>query len=134
VVKQRRFEIESAAAGPFVTVLTLSGSVSNGAEHELTARLAETGLAAKRVVVDLSDAVLYDSWPFPLLVDETRRFKDAGGELVLVSGDNATVDPFVGDTSLPGLHWYRSLDDALMELLGEVFDAGSAAPGLPELG
>ncbi len=116
------FAIRSGPAGPFVTVLTLSGPVENGAQDKLHASLAPPELASKRVVIDLTEAILYDSWPFSLLADEMQRFKDAGGELVVVSGDNATVDPFVGDSSLAGLRWFDSLDAALVELLGEVVE------------
>jgi anti-anti-sigma regulatory factor len=128
----RAFAIERAAAGPYVTVLTLSGSVENGARERLSAELETPGLASQRVVVDLTEATLYDSWPFALLGDETRRFERAGGELVVVSGGNATVDPFVDDVSLPGLRWFASLNDALVELLAEVVEQTSWTTELPE--
>ena len=40
----------------------------------------------------------------------------------MVSGANSTVEPFVQDGSLDGLRWCKSLDDALIELLGEVVE------------
>jgi len=121
-VQDRVFEIRRSAAGPFVSVITLSGPVVNGAQQELEQELADPGLSSKRVVVDLTEATLYDSWPFPLLLDETRRFHSDGGELVVVSGSNSTVEPFVQDGSLDGLRWCKSLDDALIELLAEVVE------------
>jgi hypothetical protein len=45
-----------------------------------------------------------------------------------VSDGNATVDPFVGDGSLPGLRWFRSLDDAMVELLGDLTKLGEWPP------
>jgi anti-anti-sigma regulatory factor len=116
------FEIRSTEAGPFVSVLTLSGPVRNGAQDDLRAQLSAPGLASKRVIVDLTEATLYDSWPFPLLLEETHRFREAGGELVVVSGQNTTVEPFVHEVSLDDLRWCRTLDDALLELLGEVVE------------
>lgn len=122
VVEDREFEIRRSAAGPFVSVITLSGPVVNGAQQKLEQELADPSLSSKRVVVDLTEATLYDSWPFPLLLDETRRFHSDGGELVVVSGSNSTVEPFVQDGSLDGLRWCKSLDDALIELLAEVVE------------
>jgi len=125
------FGIRSGKAGPFVSVLTVSGPIEDGANETLRESLADPGLASKLVVVDLTEATLYDSWPFALLADETRRYRNAGGELVVVSGDNATVDPFVGESSLPELRWFASLDDALMELLGEVVERAGWPTELP---
>jgi hypothetical protein len=122
VTEGREFEIRRSAAGPFVSVITLSGPVVNGAQQKLEQELADPTLSSKRVVVDLTEATLYDSWPFPLLLDETLRFHSDGGELVVVSGSNSTVEPFVQDGSLDGLRWCKSLDDALMELLAEVVE------------
>lgn len=118
----REFEIRRSAAGPFVSVITLSGPVVNGAQLKLEQELADPSLSSKRVVVDLTEATLYDSWPFPLLLDETHRFHLDGGELVVVSGSNSTVEPFLQDGSLDGLRWCKSLDDALIELLAEVVE------------
>jgi anti-anti-sigma regulatory factor len=128
----RAFAIESVAAGPYVTVMTVSGPVEDGAQEMLRTELAAPGLASQRIVVDLTEATLYDSWPFALLADETRRFERAGGQLVVVSGDNSTVDPFVGDVSLPGVRWFASLNDALTEMLGEVVAQTSWSTELPE--
>ena len=122
VTEGREFEIRRSAAGSFVSVITLSGPVENGAQQRLEQELADPTLSSKPVVVDLTEATLYDSWPFPLLLDETHRFRSDGGELVVVSGANSTVEPFVLDESLEGLRWCRSLDDALIELLGEVVE------------
>ena len=120
--------MESASAGPFVTVLSISGRVENGAQNELAARLADPELTSKRVVVDLSNATLYDSWPLPLLEESVERFHAEGGDLVLVSNANATVDPFVGDSTLPGLRWFTSLDEAMVELLDDVTKLGEWPP------
>jgi anti-anti-sigma regulatory factor len=117
-----------------VTVLTVSGAVSNGAEGELRRRLEGPELDSQSVVVDLTEAVLYDSWPFPVLVDESRRLGENGGRLVVVSGDNATVKPFVGDGSLPGLQWFASLDDAMLELLGDLATLGNWPPPVHQAG
>jgi hypothetical protein len=113
-------KIERSDAGPFVTVLTLSGPVENGARGELRDRLQDQLLTSKRVVVDLTEAILYDSWPLPLLEESAERFREEGGQLVLVSDENATVEPFVGDRSLPNLRWFTSLDEAMVELLADV--------------
>jgi hypothetical protein len=115
-------------------VITLSGPVVSGACDELEAELAVPGLSTKRVVVDLTEATLCDSGPFPLLVGETRRYHANGGELVVVSGSNATVDPFVGEASLTELRWCKSLDDALIELLAEVVERSGWSAELPETG
>ena len=131
-LEDRKFEIRRAPAGPFVSVLTLSGPVVNGAQDKLRAELDAPGFASKRVVVDLTEATLDGSWPFPLLIEETRRFRQAGGELVVVSGENGTVQPFVGKQSLDGLRWCGSLDDALVELLGEVVERAGWETELPE--
>jgi anti-anti-sigma regulatory factor len=122
------FDIERVAAGPFVSVLTLSGPIENGAREQLRAELANGELAAKSVVVDLTEATLYDSWPFPLLAGEAQRLSRDGGRLVVVSGNNPTVKPFVGDPSLPALEWFDSLDDAMVELLGDVAKLGDWPP------
>lgn len=121
-------KIETAHAGPFVTVLTVCGALGNGAQQELRDHLDRAAHSVRKVVVDLTEAVLYDSWPFPLLPDETRRFAESGGRLVVVSGDNPTVKPFVGDPSLPGLDWFGSLDDAMLELLGDLARLGEWPP------
>lgn len=122
------YKIETASAGPFVTVLTVSGAVNDGAENELRVHLGQPELGSQNVVVDLTEATLYDSWPFPLLSDESRRLSEDGGRLVVVSGDNPTVKPFVGDSSLPGLRWFGSLDDAMVELLGDLAKLGEWPP------
>src|ERR1043166_4824421 len=111
------YRIESAKAGPYGIVLTASGPVGAGAQGALRRQLESPDVASRSVVVDLTEAVLYDSWPFPLLADEARRLEEIGGRLVVVRGDNPTVKPFVGDSSLPGLRWFSSLDDAMVELL-----------------
>lgn len=108
----RAFGIASGHAGPFVTVLTLKGSVENGAQEQLRERLAAPELASQRVVVDLTEAMLSDSSPLALLAEESRRFASAGGELVVV-GDEA---------ALPGVRRFSSLNEALEELLGEVVE------------
>jgi anti-anti-sigma regulatory factor len=125
------FGITRAAAGPFVSVITLSGPVMNGAQQKLAVELSDPGLSSKRVVVDLTETTLYDSWPFPLLVDETRHFHADGGELVVVSGENSTVDPFMHEGSLSELRWCKTLDDALIELLGEVVERAGWSTELP---
>jgi hypothetical protein len=38
------------------------------------------------------------------------------------------VKPFIGDSSLPGLRWFTSLDDAMVELLGDVAALGDWPP------
>lgn len=121
-------KIEAAAAGPFVTVLTVSGAVTDGAQDELRGHLDDPELQAHHVVVDLTEAVLYDSWPFPLLADEAGRSDRNGARLVVVTGDNSTVRPFVDDSSLPTLEWFDSLDDAMVELLGDVSKLGDWPP------
>jgi hypothetical protein len=122
------FGIERARAGPFVNVLTISGPVENGAQERLVVELADPGLASKHVVVDLTEATLYDSWPFPLLAEEAQRFDGDGGRVVVVSGDNPTVKPFVGDPSMPGLEWFETLPDAMVELLGDLTELGDWPP------
>jgi anti-anti-sigma regulatory factor len=122
------YKIERATAGPFVTVLKVSGAIRDGAQDELREHLGSLELASQNVVVDLTEAVLYDSWPFPLLASEAQRFDGDGSRLVVVSGDNPTVKPFVGDESLPDLVWFASLDDAMIELLGELAKLGEWPP------
>jgi anti-anti-sigma regulatory factor len=122
------YRIERSAAGPFVTVVTVSGAILDGAQNDLREQLDNPELASQNIVVDLTEAVLYDSWPFPLLAGEAQRFDGDGGRLVVVSGDNPTVKPFVGDSSLPGLVWFESLDDAMVELLGDVAKLGEWPP------
>jgi hypothetical protein len=130
----RAFLIESAHAGPFVTVLTLSGPVQNGAQEKLRAQLDAPDIVSQRVVVDMTEATLYDSWPFVLLANERRRFESAGGALVVVSGKNATVEPFVDDAALPGLRWFSSLHEAMVELLGDIVERAGWSTELPDSG
>jgi hypothetical protein len=118
-------------AGPFVTVLSVLGRVEESARADLEQRLEDPGLASTRVVIDLSEATLYDSWPLTLLAASAERFREHGGELVLVADGNATVEPFVGDTSLPGLRWFTSLDDAMVELLGDLTRLSDWPPARP---
>jgi anti-anti-sigma factor len=126
--------IETQNAGPFVTVLTVAGAFDEHAEHALREQLASPELDSQNVVVDLTEAVFYDSWPFPLLAQQARRFGENGGRLVVVSGSNPTVKPFVGDPSLPGLEWFTSLDYAMVELLGAMAKLGDWPPadGVPD--
>ena len=56
------------------------------------------------------------------------------GPVVVASGQNTTVDPFLQDGSLSELRWCKSLDDALMELLGEVVESAGWSTDLPETG
>jgi hypothetical protein len=111
-----------------VTVLTVSGRVENGSREQLVERLEDPSLSSKRLVVDLTEATLYDSWLLPLLEESARRLNENGRELVVVSEGNATVEPFVGDKSLPRLRWFDSLDDAMVELLGDVTKLGEWPP------
>jgi anti-anti-sigma regulatory factor len=122
------YRIETAHAGPYVTVLTVSGSVGNGVQQELRDHLDRAEQDSRKIVVDLTEAVLNDAWPFPLLAAESGRFEENGGRLVIVSGDNPTVRPFVDDPSLPGLHWFGSLDQAMVELLGGLARLGDWPP------
>jgi len=64
----------------------------------------------------------------PAAGDHAKRLEEHGGRLVVVSGDNATAKPFIGDSSLPGLRWFTSLDDAMVELLGDVAALGDWPP------
>jgi hypothetical protein len=116
------FRIESSSAGPFVTVLSLVGPMDNGARAELQARLGDPDLASRRLVVDLTKATLDDPWPLALLAESSARFRTHGGELVLVSD---------GSGSLPGVHSYTSLDDAMVELLRDVTKLGEWPPPAP---
>jgi anti-anti-sigma regulatory factor len=118
--------IETQNAGPFVTVLTVAGAVDESAEGALRERLA--ALDGDNVVVDLTEAVLYDSWPFPLLAEASSRSGQNSGRLVVVSGSNPTVKPFVGEPSLPGIEWFESLDQAMVELLGDLAKLGDWPP------
>jgi anti-anti-sigma regulatory factor len=127
-VEVETLKIEAQRAGPFVTVLTVSGPVDESAESGLRQQLANRGLASRNVVVDLTEAVLYDSWPFPLLAQQAHRLEENDGRLVVVSGNNPTVKPFVGEPSLPGLVWFESLDDAMVELLGDMAKLGDWPP------
>ena len=120
--------IESAKAGPYVTVLTVSGTVENGAQGALRQQFESPENASRSVVVDLTEAELYDSWPFTLLAEEARRLEEDGGRLAVVSGDNPTVKPFIGDSSLPALRWFSSLEEAMVELLGDVATLGEWPP------
>ena len=122
------FRIESAIAGPFVTVLSLVGPIDNGARAELQSRLGDPELTSRRVVVDLTRATLHDPWPLALLAESSARFRSHGGELVLVSDGNATVAPFVDNGSLPGLSCFGSLDDAMVELLRDLTKLGEWPP------
>jgi anti-anti-sigma regulatory factor len=122
------YKIEIASAGPYVTVLTISGAVGNGAQNALREELDRAETTARNIVVDLTEAVLYDSWPLPLLADESRRFEQDGGRLVVVSGHNGTVKPFVGEPSLDGLQWFEALDKAMVELLGDLASLGEWPP------
>ena len=118
----------AAAAGPYVTVLTVAGPVGEGAESPLREQLASPGLASQKVVVDLTDAALFDSWLFPVLAEQAQRSEAEGGRLVVVSGNNPTVSPVTGDPSLPGLEWFESLDNAMVELLGDMAKFGEWPP------
>lgn len=109
-------------------MLSVSGAVTDGAQDELRRQLDDPELRAQHVVVDLTEAVLYDSWPLPLLAEEASRSDRNGARLVVVTGGNSTVRPFVGDSSLPGLEWFDSLDDAMVELLGDVSRLGDWPP------
>jgi anti-anti-sigma regulatory factor len=122
------YKIETAHAGPYVTVVTVSGTVGNGVQQQLRDHLDRADEGSPKIVVDLTEAVLHGSGPFPLLAAESRRLEEKGGRLVVVSGDNPTVKPFVGDPSLPGLHWFGSLDEAMVELLGDLARLGDWPP------
>jgi hypothetical protein len=125
---QRETEIRREPAGRFVSVLSVTGPLENGSSEQLGTELAEPGLASTHVVVDLTEAVLYDSSLLLLLDRESRRFDGDGSRLVVVSGGNPTVKPFVGDPSLPGLEWFDSLDEAMVELLGDMARLGDWPP------
>jgi hypothetical protein len=116
--------IERSSAGPFVTVLTISGAVEDGAERALREQLAVPGLESQKVVVDLTEAMLFVSPPFPFLAKEAQRFGGHGGRLVVVSGDNLRVKPFPQDWPATGPEWFASLDHAMVELLGDVASLG----------
>jgi len=126
--QERETEVRRERAGPFVSVLSVAGPLENGSSQQLGAELAEPELASTHVVVDLTEAVLYDSLPLLLLDRESRRFGDEGSRLVVVSGDNLTVKPFVGDSSLARLEWFGSLDEAMIELLGDMAKLGDWPP------
>jgi hypothetical protein len=125
---ERETEVRREPAGRFVSVLSVTGPVENESSQQLGAELAEPGLASTHVVVDLTEAVLYDSSSLLLLDRESRRLGDEGMRLVVVSGGNPTVKPFVGDPSLPGLEWFDSLDQAMVELLGDMVKLGDWPP------
>ena len=116
------YTIEGASAGPFVTVLTVSGTVADGAQDELRRHLEAPELASRNVIVDLTEAVLSEPWPFPQLAGEAHRFGSNGEKLVVLSGS---------DPPLPGLRWFTSLDDAMVELLGELAKLGDWPPPGP---
>jgi anti-anti-sigma regulatory factor len=120
--------IDRSSAGPYITVLTLSGPVDEGAEHPLREQLASPELASQKVVLDLTEAVLFDSGLFPLLTEQAQRFDADRGGIAVVSGNNPTVSPFKGDPSLPGLEWFASLEDAMVELLGDMAKLGEWSP------
>lgn len=125
---ERQSEVRRELAGRFVSVLSVAGPLEDGSSEQLGTELAEPGLASTHVVVDLTEAVLYDSLPLVLLDSESKRFDGEGSRLVVVSGDNPTVKPFVGDPSLPGLTWFESLDEAMVELLGDMAKLGDWPP------
>lgn len=109
--------VESVKAGPYVTVLTVSGEVRNGAEPELRARLGDPELGPRSVVVDLTEAVLTESWRLSFLAEEAKRLASEGVRLVVVS-----------DRSLPGVPRFEALDDAMVDLLGDVAKLGDWPP------
>lgn len=112
--------IVSANAGPFVTAVMILGALDEQAEPKVRELLASPGFDSQRVVIDLTHAGVVDSWPFLLLAEEARRFERNGGRLVVVSGNNSTQDSFVRDLSLTGLPCFRSLEDAMVEVFGDL--------------
>ena len=106
--------IKSAKAGPFVTVLTVSGEVGNS---ELRARLDDPEVGSRNIVLDLSAAVLLDAGPFPFLAEETTRLAEEGVNLVVVT-----------HRSMPGVRRFRALNDAMMDVLGDVAKLGDWPP------
>lgn len=104
-------------AGPFVTVLTVSGDLRNGAEAELRARLDDPELGSRNIVIDLTEAVLDDSWQVSFLGVETKRLADEGVSLVVVS-----------DRSLPGVRRFGALDDAMVDVFGDLAKLGDWPP------
>jgi anti-anti-sigma regulatory factor len=125
----RDLDIRRKPAGRFVSVVSVEGPLEKNSSQQLQNVLAEpTESPSRQVVVDLTDAVLYDSSPLLLLTDWAQRFGDQGTRLVVVSGANPTVKPFVGDPSLPGLEWFDSLDEAMLELLGDMAKLGDWPP------
>ena len=122
------YKIETAHAGPFVTVLTVCGVLGDDAQQALRDHLGRAEHSSRKVVVDLTEAVVHDAWPFPLLADESRRFEARGGRLVVVGGDNPKIEPLVGDRALSGLEWFKSLGEAMVDLLGDLAKLGEWPP------
>jgi anti-anti-sigma regulatory factor len=103
-----------------VSVVSVEGPLESGSSQRLENVLAEpTPSPSKQIVVDLTEAILYDVSPLLLLADQAQRF-GSRGRVVVVSGANPTVEPFVGDPSLAGVEWFESLDQAMLELLGDM--------------
>jgi hypothetical protein len=100
-----------------VTVLTVSGEVRNGAETELRARLDDPEFGSRNVIIDLTEAVLDKSWSLSFLAGEAKRLAEEGVSLVVVS-----------DRLLTGVRGFEALDDAMVDVLGDVAKLGDWPP------
>ena len=85
------FAITTEADSDGTTIVRLAGELDLARVPELTDALTP---ATGRLVVDLSEVTFLDSTTLALLVKEHRRLEHAGGELVLLIGEQTPTTAF----------------------------------------
>ncbi len=82
------FEVRTAGVGNHGFVVSVSGEVDLHTAPEMERELVEVlQLGGNSVVVDLAEVGFIDSTVLGLLLRYQPRFRDRGGDLVLVSDD-----------------------------------------------
>jgi anti-sigma B factor antagonist len=89
------FEVRTAGLGNHGYVVSISGEVDLHTAPDMERELVEVlQLGGNSVVVDLAEVGFIDSTVLGLLLRYQPRFRDRGGDLVLVSDDRRILRTF----------------------------------------
>jgi anti-sigma B factor antagonist len=120
MLKTMKFELNTTEIEAHVFVVGLHGDVDLYTAPELKSelhRLIEG--SATRIVVDLTSATFIDSTTLGVLLGALKRFRPAGGELVLVCSD-------------PNIR--RIFEITLLDRVFAIFETRESAIAFPSLG
>lgn len=121
------FTVKTAELGENAFIVTLTGEADLHTAPELERALQGTvGLGATAVAVDLAEVSFVDSTTLGVLLRYQKRFRERGGDLVIVTEDRRVLRTF----EITGLDQVFEIKRGLAEAVAVILPGSTAAPSV----